>query len=178
MKLYLVRHGQTDWNVGSVKAQGQTDIPLNSVGIKQAEALRDKIKEMEFDVCYASPLSRAKQTAEIIVGEKCEIIFDGILMERYYGELEGTDPTLWEYDDYDRKLNYDGHGIEPILTILERAKKFLERVKWENDDDARVLVVTHGTLLKMMHFNILGYDNETDFGTFHAENCAMYEYEI
>lgn len=178
MKLYLVRHGQTDWNTGEVKAQGQTDIPLNSTGVAQAEALRDKIRGMEFDVCYVSPLSRARQTAEIITEGKYELIFDDLLMERYFGELEGTSPKTWNFDSFDRRVNYGEQGVEPVLTILERAEKFLERVRRENASDARVLVVAHGTLIKMLHFNILGYDDETDFRAFHAKNCEMYEYKI
>ena len=58
MRLFLVRHGQTDWNV-SHKAQGQTDIPLNATGILQAEELREKLKDYQFDKCYVSPLKRA-----------------------------------------------------------------------------------------------------------------------
>lgn len=58
MKLYIARHGQTDWNVEH-KAQGRTDIPLNDIGKKQAEQLRENIKNIKFDVVYASPLKRA-----------------------------------------------------------------------------------------------------------------------
>ena len=60
MKIYLARHGQTDWNVEH-KAQGRTDIPLNEVGLEQAKALGESIKNLSFDVCYASPLLRAKK---------------------------------------------------------------------------------------------------------------------
>ena len=78
MKLYLARHGQTDWNLEH-KAQGQVDIPLNDTGIKQAEELKDKLKSYDFDICYCSPLKRAIQTAEIAVDGRTQIILDGNL---------------------------------------------------------------------------------------------------
>ena len=66
MRLYIARHGQTDWNVQH-KAQGRTDIPLNDIGKKQAAELRNQIKDIEFDAVYASPLKRATETAQIAI---------------------------------------------------------------------------------------------------------------
>ena len=73
MKLYLVRHGQTDWNIGK-QAQGVADIELNATGIAQAEALRDRIaaEGLQFGYVYASPLRRAKKTAQIITNDRQE----------------------------------------------------------------------------------------------------------
>ena len=78
----------------------------------------------------------------------------------------------------DMKLYMARHGIEPIRDVLERSRKFLELVKAENPDDAKILVVAHGVLLKTLHFNIVGYDNDTDFYDFHLENGELVEYEI
>lgn len=105
MKLYLVRHGQTDWNLKH-KEQGQVDIPPNETGIEQAKNLRTKLKSYDFDICYCSPLKRAAQTAEIAVNSHTNIVFVDDLKERSFSELEGTDPRTWNMkDDYDRKLN-------------------------------------------------------------------------
>lgn len=57
MKIFLARYGQTDWNAES-RVQGRTDMPLNEVGRAQAEKLREKIKNLEFDAVYSSPLQR------------------------------------------------------------------------------------------------------------------------
>lgn len=177
MKLYLARHGETDWNLEH-KAQGQVDIPLNATGIKQAEGLRDKLKSYDFDVCYCSPLKRAAQTARIVVDGRSEIIFDNNLKERSFGRLEGTDHRTWNIDDYDRRLNTNRDEIEPIKDVLARSKKVLERLKAENPPDAKVLVVGHGTLFKTLHFNIIGYDDDTDFWSFHLKNGEIAEYDI
>ena len=76
MKLYVMRHGQTDWNVAG-KIQGSTDIELNETGIKQAEATKEKLLGENIDVIISSPLKRARKTAEIIAsGRDIPLIFD------------------------------------------------------------------------------------------------------
>lgn len=69
MKILVVRHGLTDWNVER-RIQGRTDVPLNQEGIKQAYVAKEKLKEEKIDLMVSSPLKRAKQTAEIINSEK------------------------------------------------------------------------------------------------------------
>ena len=177
MKLYLVRHGQTDWNLRRI-AQGQTDIPLNATGIEQAEALRDKLQDYRFDICYASPLLRAAQTAKIVVNDRCSIIFDNNLKERSFGELESTDPATWPEDLLDLRLNSHLGNCESLQDTLDRANRVLEHIKSEQPDTAHVLVVGHGALLMGVHYNIVGYDIDTDFRTFHLHNGDIAEYDI
>ena len=82
MKLYVIRHGQTDWNVAG-KCQGMTDIELNSTGIKQAEQARNEITNYKIDLIICSPLKRARKTAEIINEvTNCKIISDERIIER------------------------------------------------------------------------------------------------
>lgn len=90
MKLYIARHGQTDWNTKH-KAQSHTDIPLNETGMKQAEALRDNIKDIKFTAVYASLLKRAAKTDEIATDDKYDIVYDNCLMERSFGNYEGRE---------------------------------------------------------------------------------------
>lgn len=183
MKLYLVRHGQTDWNIGK-QAQGVADIELNATGIAQAEALRDRIaaEGLHFDYVYASPLRRAKKTAQIITDNRPDIIYDARIVERDYGDLEGK-IVDWDHlgvDDLDIRQNTNIHGLEPIQTVLARSKSFLDDLlaRHAGEPDACILIVAHGTLLKTLHYNIVGYDETTDLRGFHLENCELAEYSI
>ena len=76
MKIYITRHGQTDYNAKELM-QGQIDIPLNETGIAQAKATRKKVEDVKFDAVYSSPLDRAKTTASIVGNiDKDKIIKD------------------------------------------------------------------------------------------------------
>ena len=78
MKIYVIRHGQTDWNVAG-KCQGRTDIELNETGIEQAKQAKEQLKNYNIDQIICSPLKRTRKTAEIInerseerrVGKEC-----------------------------------------------------------------------------------------------------------
>lgn len=181
MKLYLVRHGQTDWNVKK-QVQGVTDIALNETGIEQAKALHEQIlaRGIKFDRCYASPLQRARKTAEIIVDNRCPIVINDSLKERYFGDLEEKtiDPRTMGIDIYDIKLNTKAFNIESILDLLERTKRFLDELKSENGPDSVILVVAHGALLRALTANVVGYDENTDFSDYRYGNCEMREYEF
>lgn len=181
MKLYLVRHGQTDFNADGIIQGSSFDIPLNDAGKQQARELAKEIKTRgwKFDVHYCSPMLRAKQTAEIITEGKVNFILDNLLVERGFGEMEGNKVDWSEIGDiFDRRVNYGGYGIEPICNLLARAKAFLDKLVNRYSDDTAILVVAHGALLKSMHFNIVGYDDETDFLTFHFKNCELKAYEL
>lgn len=69
MKIYVLRHGQTSWNVDR-KIQGKQDIELNEVGIKQAYSAKGKFNKLNIDLIMCSPLKRTKQTADIINEDK------------------------------------------------------------------------------------------------------------
>ena len=81
LNVYIVRHGQTDTNKTLAINGSGTNLPLNETGIKQAEALRDSFDINKIDYVYASPLTRAKQTAEILNQNKHNIIYDDRLKE-------------------------------------------------------------------------------------------------
>ena len=86
--IYIVRHGETDWNIGS-RMQGHTDIPLNAKGREQARKIASHLKEIHLDIMYTSPLSRAYETARIItVHHKVPFITDVSLRERQFVDME------------------------------------------------------------------------------------------
>jgi len=89
--IYLVRQGQTDWNLFH-KFNGVTDTFLNQTGIAQVKLQAENLGNVNFDACFCSPQTRARQTCEIIY--KGPIVFDDRLVEINCGEFEGTEETV------------------------------------------------------------------------------------
>ena len=133
MIFYLVRHGQTDWN-NERRFQGQTDIPMNETGIRQISDLAQRIVRsgIRFGKLIASPLIRAKRSAEIIAettGFPGEIIFDKDFMERNCGALEGQ---LWTPD---LDLEDPAYGVETEQALMERAERALAKYGFSKDEN-------------------------------------------
>ena len=155
MVIYIIRHGETDWNVLR-KFQGRTDIPLNENGRQVAEWTREGLKDVPFDVVYTSPLLRAKETAQIIVGDrKIPIIEDERIIEMNFGSYEGVEARL---QDDNLKLFFKAPkeyiapaGGERIEEVLKRADDFLEEL-YSNTNllNSTVLISTHGAMLSAL----------------------------
>ena len=97
MKILVVRHGRTNWNDLN-KVQGLADIELNEEGKSQAKITAEKLKNEKIDLIISSPLTRTKQTAEIVRdGRDIDIIFDDRLKERDYGEFEGLTKEIFKF---------------------------------------------------------------------------------
>ncbi len=177
MKLYLVRHGETDWNKQDLM-QGWSDIPLNSTGLAQAEFLRDMIAKynLEFNAIYSSPLQRTRKTAEIMASTSQKVIIDSRLLERGDGAFEGRPCSLF-FDSpinfLDPNLNSSAYGVEPILDFSHRIATFLTEVSCSYPDDARLLIVTSNGVMKRVHILITGKYNPPNF-----KNAMIYEYEL
>ena len=89
MKLYLIRHGETDWNIVK-RLQGSTDIPLNENGEAIAKETCRAMNDIHFDIIYTSPLKRAYRTAELVKGERdIPLLIDERLREISFGDYEG-----------------------------------------------------------------------------------------
>lgn len=182
MKIYVARHGQTDWNVQH-RAQGRSDIPLNEAGIKQAETLRDNIKDIRFDAVYASPLKRAAETAEIAVGDKYKVIYDDRLIERSFGDFEGKILESWaqlvkgvNIDDI--TLDEISGNVETVKSMLARVRDFVDFLKQNYSDNAKILVVGHGAMSKAFDWVLSEHGEDDVFGMRHLENGEVKEYEV
>lgn len=93
MKIFLIRHGQTDWNLEG-RFQGREDIPLNEQGVLQAIECGNAIKGEEVNIVITSPLIRAKRTAQIIADEigANQLIIDEGITERDFSKVSGMTP--------------------------------------------------------------------------------------
>jgi uncharacterized phosphatase len=143
--LYLVRHGETDWNLQR-RIQGSTDIPLNETGRAQARTTGGLLARRNWDAIYASPLSRAFETASIIassVGLPAPTT-EPLLVERNYGEAEGMTGT-----DIDAlyPAGVDVPGRESREAVTARVLPALLAIAEQHHDQA-VIVVSHGGVIR------------------------------
>ena len=145
--LGLLRHGQTDWNINFL-LQGVTDIPMNQNGIEQVKRAAQAIKAEDWDIVLTSPLSRARQTAEIIASQHgfSEIIEQELLIERSFGEAEGLSHEQWraKYSNLD-----EIPGGESRTQLAERSNLLLETISKELAGK-RVLAISHGALIRAL----------------------------
>ena len=158
MDIYLIRHGETDWNKVK-KLQGVTDVPLNAYGIELAEKTAKGLKDISFDIIYSSPLIRARRTAEIIRGDrKIEIIPTEGLLEISFGDYEGLTylpetyniPVSGFQKFFDDPEHYDTPpNGESLQHLRERTTAFVRGIM--NDpahEDKTILMASHGAAIR------------------------------
>ena len=141
LRLYIARHGETDWNVQH-RLQGWTDRPLDETGRKQAAALAESLKGVHIDAIYSSTLSRSRDTARTVAGKALTVnSLDG-LRERNYGHFQGGSDTDTEYlrrmNDWNDRLD-DGESLNQLLA---RARESLAQIRREHSA-GNVLIVAH-----------------------------------
>ncbi len=148
--LFLIRHGQTDWNLAG-KIQGHADIPLNATGKAQAQKVAQflKKKQVSFAALYSSDLQRAHQTAqEIAAIFALEIILAADLREGHFGKMEGL--TKQERADLYGLMKeeeaLEKAGGEPRDKVVARVMNYLHGIVKKHKGQ-HVAVVTHGWLL-------------------------------
>lgn len=150
--IFLIRHGETDFNLKGIIQGGGIDFPLNSVGVEQAELLQPVLEYSKItpQAIYSSPLKRAKQTAEIITKHvQVPILLDPLLKEIDCGDYEGKllndlDSFLLENLRNDPNQKYpNGESAEDVR---KRAEKFMESI--EQKDHKTIMIVSHGNFLR------------------------------
>lgn len=136
---FFLRHGETDWNAEGL-SQGSTDIPLNRVGIAQAERAGRTLAGAGIRSVVASPLARARHTAEIVAERLgLPVAIDPDLREVHFGEQEGKPMGDW-YDDWIAGA-FTPPGAESFATLRARAVAAVNRA---TSLPGPVLVVAHG----------------------------------
>lgn len=144
MKLYLVRHGQTDWNI-NWKIQGRSDICLNDTGRKQANETGEKTKNIKIDYIISSPLIRAYETAQIINKyHHVPLFIDERLIERDFGEFEGKLKSEFDFNEFwDYDLNKTYEKAEDIKSFFKRIYDCLDEINQKYNDKS-IMIVAHG----------------------------------
>lgn len=181
MLIYIVRHGETDANKNGY-AQGWTDDPLNENGRMLAQITGRGMKGIRFDHCISSPLTRARDTAEIILSESgngsVTVSFDARIKEMNFGSLEMVSVRDEKVLKFLKNPVFD-HKFpegESITEVMLRTQEFLKELI-AKDDGKTYLVSTHGCALRAM-LNFL-YDDPDDYWHGHVPyNCCVNIIEV
>lgn len=189
MRLYIVRHGETDWNRAR-RVQGRMDIPLNDYGRHLAEETAEGMKGLCIDIGYTSPLLRARETAQIILGDrKAPLYDDERIIELCFGSYEGLCCSGEEREpgseEFNRFFTDTEHYIPPadaetIRQLYDRTGDFLkEMCEREELQDKNILVSTHGAAMAALLNRVKGNLSVADFWRDEVPpNCAVTEVEI
>ena len=153
-ELWLARHGETEWSLAG-RHTGRTDVPLTAHGERQAVALGERLAGVDFALVLASPLERARRTAEL-AGFGDVLAFDSDLVEVDYGEYEGRTTAEIRRARPDWDLWRDGcPGGETIAQAAARAERVLARARAAGGP---VLLVGHGHLTRTLTSRALTLD--------------------
>lgn len=177
MVLYVVRHGQTEWNA-LAKVQGRADIELNEKGIEQAEETRKQLQDEKIDLIICSPLTRARQTAEIINRNRnIPTIYDEAIIERDFGEFEGISKNNFDFEGYwSYKQNRQYEKAENIRDFFNRVYNFLDNIKKEYKDK-RILIVAHGGISIVTNCYFNGIPDDDNLLKLGIRNCDIAKYQ-
>lgn len=178
--LYIMRHGRTEWNTLQ-KIQGRTDIPLNEEGRRMSKKAGEEYRNIHFDVCYCSPLSRAKETAELVLKDRnIPVITDERLVEMGFGQYEGLERSFempdcpinvlfWEPQNYTKPAG----DAESMEQLFDRTGEFLREVALPQVAEGKdVLIVGHGAMNSAIICQIKELPLK-DFWSFGIENCRL-----
>ena len=158
MILYLLRHGQTDWNIKG-RVQGWTDTLINDTGVEQARLAAQKLKRYDIETIYSSDLKRAKKTADIVSGYlDLPVHYTKRLREINFGKAEGIKKTDLiakfphispAFNDINNPERYEVRypNGESIGEVQQRFIKFVNKLSDEGRKN--VLIVTHGMLVRI-----------------------------
>ena len=182
MRIYIIRHGETSWNV-QYRMQGRSDVELNENGIRLAEITAEKMKDIPFDVCFSSPSSRAVRTAEIVLGGRnVGVRTDPRLYEIDFGVWEGK--TLHpDHPDLPRPkflslgaeafLYEPPEGGERLQDVIARCGDFYEELTSDPAmQDKTVLISAHGCPCRALLYQVC--EDKDDFWRGKVPpNCAV-----
>ena len=176
MKIYMARHGQTQWNADN-RICGRTDLPLTETGLAQAQKLADNAAGKNIEIIVVSPMIRARQTAQAVADRyNLPMVIDERLIEQDFGIYEGMDRGTPGFLAGKRKFCSKHPDGESMFQVAQRVYNRLDDIR-KNYADKNVLVVCHTGVCRVARTYFEDIENEV-FSTYSPENASITEYEI
>lgn len=183
LTVYILRHGQTQWNAENNRYCGRTDIPLTDLGRQQGEAVGRQLRNLNFEGIYSSPLQRAHQTALLAAGDRA-ITVDERLIEADFGEWEGKtkeqflaeNSLLWTaWLDNPMKTKAGGTG-ERGEEVIERVDDFFQAMLAKHPA-GNILVTAHNGVNRLYMAYKLGMAVK-HYRRLHMDNCSVTKFSL
>ncbi|OLS31153.1 MAG: Phosphoserine phosphatase 1 [Candidatus Heimdallarchaeota archaeon AB_125] len=177
MDIYIIRHGETAFNVGEERIRGRKNVPLSDLGIHHAEEAGEKLKEKPIEKIYHSKLSRTKVTAEKILQhqKKAEIIEEPFLLDISFGEWEGKTGNEVFIDDLKKQWMNNPNDVlipggETFYQVLDRLHRLFLRLRKQKEKI--VALVTHGAVINLI-FVYLTETHPSHYWDFYVKPCSI-----
>lgn len=181
MRILIIRHGETAWNIGDTRFRGQMNIELSENGINQADKVGFALQKETIEAIYYSPLLRCKQTAEGIkkYQKQSEFIEEPLLIDINFGDWQGRkhkdifkeDPIIEDYwYNHPEKLVFPNG--ESWYRVYERLDLFFKKIRKENYKI--ITIVSHCVVLNILFLYLLGLSSK-HFWDFHIDNASISE---
>lgn len=177
MEIYLIRHGETDYNLQGIVQGSSVNTDLNATGVSQAEKFYSTYKEVAFDKIYTSTLNRAIQSVQKFIDKGIDWETTEGLNEINWGNSDGQKVNVKEHQEYLNTLKkwqegqYDVRmpGGESPLDVLERQKEIKNILS--NSEHKKVLICMHGRAMRVFLCNMLNLELSNMEEFIHSNLC-------
>lgn len=182
MDIYIVRHGDTKFNVGDVRFRGQMDVPLSELGIQHAIEVGKELADIPIDVIYYSKLSRAKDTAEKIKEHHLEARFEEepYIFDMCFGDWQGQSLKEVFTPEEEKRWFKDPHSFiipngETFYQVLDRIHRLFKRLSTQKEKN--IVLVSHGAVINLI-FVYLTRTDPSQFYSFYVNPCSITKIHI
>jgi alpha-ribazole phosphatase len=177
MDIYIIRHGETAFNIGEPRFRGREDIPLSELGLRHAEQVGNALSSIPLEIVYYSELSRAKNTAMKIFEHQKEAKFveEPYLMDLSFGDWEGkTTQELFSHEEkelwFSNPHDFVIPGGETFYQVLDRIHRLFIRLRSQKENN--IVLVSHGAVINLI-FVYLSGTHPSHFWNFYVKPCSI-----
>lgn len=178
MNIFIIRHGETAFNVGEHKFRGRMDISLSELGLKHAEQTGKSLSNIPLDIIHYSKLSRTRITASKIGQNQknTQLLEEPFLYDISFGDWEGkANREVFSSKEEEQRWHTDPHSFiipngETFYQVLDRIHRLFKRL--ENQKEENIALVSHGVVIALM-FVYLYKTHPSNFWKFFVKPCSI-----
>ncbi|MCG3227138.1 MAG: histidine phosphatase family protein [Candidatus Heimdallarchaeota archaeon] len=182
MNIYIVRHGETAFNVGEPRIRGRKDVPLSELGVENAIKTGIELSSIPIEKIYYSKLSRAKDTAAKIKEHQpsAELIEEPFLLDISFGDWEGKTANEAFSPEVKEKWFSNPHDVlipngETFYQVLDRLHRLFLRLRTQEEEN--VVLVTHGAAINLI-FVYLTETHPSHYWNFYVDPCSISQVKL